>query len=75
MMQTFAQSLFLKFGLRRRTAARRTPAALQVERTRVVPLRPNRAGPQRPCAFRIGIELRDGGLLYVKPLAAEPRAA
>ena len=67
-MHTFAQRLFFMFGLRRRTASRRTPAALQVDYSNVVPIR-------RARALRIGTELRDGGLLYVKPLANEPRMA
>ncbi len=67
-MQTFAQKLFFMFGLRRKTATRRTPAALQVDRI-ILPAAANRS------ALRIGTELRDGGLLYVKPLAAEPRTA
>ena len=67
-MHTFAQRLFFMFGLRRRTATRRTPAALQVDGI-ALPAPANRS------SLRIGTELRDGGLLYVKPLAAEPRTA
>ena len=74
-MQTFAQRFFFAFGLRRRTTARRTPAALQVDRYKAVCLRPERAGPQKPCAFRIGVEVRDGGFQYIKPLANAPRTA
>ncbi len=77
-MQTFRQKIFFAFGLRRGTTARRTPAALQVDRGRehtVIPLRPNLRGPQRPAPFAIGIEVRDGGYQYIKPLAAQPRAA
>jgi hypothetical protein len=75
MMHTFAQWFFFTFGLRRRTAARRTPAMLQVDRSNVVPLRADRNGPQAPCSCRIGIAVRDGGFQYIKPLASEPRTA
>ena len=66
-MHTFAQWIFFAFGLRRNTATRRTPAALQVDYVNVV--------APRPCRLRIGIEVRDGGLQYIKPLANEPRTA
>ena len=70
-MQTFAQKLFFMFGLRRRMAARRTPAALQVDYSNVIAL----PAPANRSNLRIVTELRDGGLLYVKPLANEPRTA
>lgn len=73
-MHTFAQRLFFMFGLRRRMATRRTPVALQVDQAQTGYLGYFR-GPQRPCRFRIGTEVRDGGFQYVKPLAAEPRTA
>lgn len=66
-MHTFAQRLFFAFGLRQRTTTRRTPAALQVDYSNVVPIR-------RARTLRIGTELRDG-FEYVKPLANEPRTA
>lgn len=68
-MQTFAQKLFFRFGLRRRMAARRTPAELQIDRGNVVPLRP------APRDLRIGTEVRDGGFQYIKVLPNEPRTA
>ena len=79
-MHTFAQRLFLMFGLRRHTAAHRTPATLQVdrcdcERDKVVPLRPHRSGPQGRPSFRIGIEIRGQGEQYVKIIPAVPRNA
>lgn len=61
---------FLRFGLRRRTALRRTPAALQVDRANLVAPRPEYRGAQPAAAFSMGIEVRDGGLQYVRPLAA-----
>lgn len=67
-MHTFAQRLFFMFGLRRRTALRRTPAALQVDGKNVVELR-----TRRP--LRVGVEVGDGGLQYIKPLANSPRTA
>ena len=67
-MHTLAKRLFFMFGLRRKTAIRRTPAALQVDGSNVIPIR-------RSPKFRIVTELRDGGLLYVKPAANEPRTA
>jgi len=77
-MHAFAQRLFLMFGLRRRMAAKRTPATLQVDRTlRLVT--PSYfelfRGPQRPCKCRIGVEVRDGGFKYIRPIANEPRTA
>ena len=73
-MQTFREMMFLRFGLRRNTAARRTPAALQVDRfDKVVPLRPAKAAPAP--ALRIGTEVRDGGVQYIKVLPNEPRTA
>ena len=72
-MQTFAQWFFLTFGLRRRMNVRRTPSALQVDRSNIVPLRPNHRGPQRPCPFRIGIEIRGQGERYIRPIAAQSR--
>ena len=77
-MQTFRQRMFLMFGLRRNTASatktRRTPAALQVDRhDKVVPLRQAKAAPKP--ALRIGTEVRDGGMQYIKVFANEPRTA
>ena len=66
-MHTFAQKLFFMFGLRRRMATRRTPAALQVDYSNVVPIRRGRE-------LRIGTESRDG-FVYVKPLANQARMA
>lgn len=82
-MQTFAERMFFAFGLRRNTATRRTPEGLQIERSQVNRNPPPRGArpmlvltpPPKPAPLRICIELRDGGLLYVKPLAAQPRTA
>lgn len=65
-MHTFAQKLFFMFGLRRRTATRRTPAALQVDYSNVIPMR-------RASDLRIVTERRDG-FVYVKPRADDPEA-
>ena len=73
-MHTFAQRLFFMFGLRRNTATRRTPSALQVDR-RTFHYFDHFRGPQRPCSCRIGTEVRDGGFQYVRPLASAPRTA
>lgn len=70
-MQTFRQRMFFAFGLRRNTAARRTPAALQVDRGNVVPIRP--AAKPRP-AIRFAIEERDG-YEYIKVRANRTGAA
>lgn len=74
-MRTFSQFIRFAFGLRRNTAARRTPEALQVDRSNVYPIRRDHRGPQRPAPFAIAIELRDGGVRYVRPIAKAPGAA
>ena len=73
-MQTFAQWFFFTFGLRRRTNVRRTPAALQVDQGKGVQAE-DRRGRQKPCPFRVGIEIRGQGEQYIKPLANAPRTA
>lgn len=74
-MHALAQRLFFLFGLRRNTAARRTPTSLQVERSNVVRLRADHRGPQRPCAARIGVRVDGDGLAHVHVHASAPRTA
>jgi hypothetical protein len=75
-MPTLERWLYLNFGLRRRTtAARRAPDARKVDRSNVIQLRPDHRGPQRPCAFRIAIEVRADAFQYIKVIANKPRSA
>jgi hypothetical protein len=71
-MQSFREKIFFAFGLHRNTG-RTTPVSLQAHRVVVLPFVRTR-GVQRPASFKIGFENRDG-LLYIKPLAAQPRTA
>ena len=76
MTQTISERFWLAIWLRRHPMAARTPAALQVERTNVTPLKLVRAPLKTPAPLRIVTELRgDGCGAYIKVLGAEPRTA
>lgn len=68
-MQMFTQRRFFMFGLRCNTAARRTPAMLQIERSQGDHPQNNSRRPQAPAPFAVGIEVLQDGSRYIRPLA------